>query len=348
MPRVRGETLDRETKIPEDQSSGGPIGVLVTNCGTPDAPTTAATRRYLAEFLADPRMIELPRWLWRLVLHGVVLRTRPRRSARLYESIWEPDGSPILLNSQAIVDALADRWAEWKPGHMVVSLGMRYGNPSIGHALDVLRAAGASRIVVLPLYPQYSAVTVGSAFDAVTDTLTGWRRVPAVRFIDQYHDNPAYIQALATSIASVWSRDGRPDLLLFSFHGLPQAYCDKGDPYPGQCHETARLVAEAVGIPADQWSVAFQSRFGPGEWLRPYMEETVAELGGQCLRRVDVISPGFAVDCLETLEEIEIRAGESFIEAGGGDLRYIPALNAGTGHVSALAGVVEGAVGDWA
>ncbi len=320
----------------------------MTNCGTPDAPTTAATRRYLAEFLADPRMIELPRWLWRLVLHGVVLRTRPRRSARLYESIWEPDGSPILLNSQAIVDSLAVRWAERKRPRMVVSLGMRYGNPSIRQALGTLRDAGATRIVVLPLYPQYSAVTVGSAFDAVTDTLCGWRRVPAVRFIDQYHANPGYIQALAKSIESAWSRDGRPNLLLFSFHGLPQSYCDKGDPYPGQCQATARLVAETVGIPDDQWSVAFQSRFGPGEWLRPYMEETVADLGQQRLRRVDVISPGFAVDCLETLEEIEIRAGETFVHAGGGVLRYIPALNADSLHVSTLAGVVEEVASDWA
>ena len=231
---------------------------------------------------------------------------------------------------------------------MVVSLGMRYGNPSIRQALGTLRDAGATRIVVLPLYPQYSAVTVGSAFDAVTDTLCGWRRVPAVRFIDQYHANPGYIQALAQSIESAWSRNGRPDLLLFSFHGLPQSYCDKGDPYPGQCQATARLVAETVGIPDDQWSVAFQSRFGPGEWLRPYMEETVADLGQQRLRRVDVISPGFAVDCLETLEEIEIRAGETFVHAGGGVLRYIPALNADSLHVSTLAGVVEEVASDWA
>ena len=348
VPPVRASLLHQEAKIPEEQSSGGPVGVLVTNCGTPDAPTTAATRRYLAEFLADPRMIELPRWLWRLVLHGVVLRTRPRRSARLYESIWEENGSPFLLNSQAIVDALATRWAERRPGRVVVSLGMRYGNPSIRRALDALRDAGARRIVVLPLYPQYSAVTVGSTFDSVADTLTGWRRVPAVRFIDQYYDNPGYIQALATSIESAWSRDGRPDRLLFSFHGLPQSYCDKGDPYQSQCRETARLVAKAVGIPADQWLVAFQSRFGPGEWLRPYTEETIVELGQQRLRRVDAISPGFSVDCLETLEEIEIRGGEAFAEAGGGDLRYIPALNADRRHVSALAAITEGAIGDWA
>ena len=286
--------------------------------------------------------------MWRLVLHGVVLRTRPRRSARLYESIWQENGSPFLLNSQAIADALADRWAQRSPGRVVVSLGMRYGNPSIRRALDALHDAGAHRIVVLPLYPQYSAVTVGSAFDSVAQTLTGWRRVPAVRFIDQYHDNPGYIQALATSIESAWSIDGRPDRLLFSFHGLPQSYCDKGDPYPGQCRETARLVAESVGIPADQWLVAFQSRFGPGEWLRPYTEETIVELGQQRLRRVDAISPGFAVDCLETLEEIEIRGGEAFVEAGGGVLRYIPALNAESHHVSALASIAERAIGDWA
>ena len=333
--------------VPHDHSASERLGVLVTNLGTPDAPTPGAVRRYLAEFLADPRVIELPRWLWRLILHGVVLRIRPRRSAHAYASIWTHDGSPLLVNSQAIAGALEARWARSVPDRVTVTLGMRYGSPSIPEALLALREAGAARIVVLPLYPQYSGTTVGSTFDSVARVLSDWRRVPALRVIDHYHDDPGYIGALAASIESAWSEGGPPERLLFSFHGLPGRYLDAGDPYHCECRKTARLVAESLGLEPEQWLVAFQSRVGREEWLRPYTDETLAEWGREGLRRVDVVCPGFPADCLETLEEIGMRGRESFIAAGGGELRYIPALNAGPDHVEALAALVERAVSDW-
>ena len=333
--------------IPHDHAAGERIGILVTNLGTPDAPTTAAVRRYLAEFLADPRVIELPRWVWRAILHGVVLRIRPRRSARAYASIWTPEGSPLLVHSRAIADALEAHWARRRPGRVAVALGMRYGAPSIPGALGALREAGAARIAVLPLYPQYSGSTGGSTFDAVAGVLRGWRRVPALRFIDHYHDDPGYIGALAASIEAAWSDGGRPERLLFSFHGLPRRYLDAGDPYHCECHKTARLVAEKLALDREAWRVAFQSRVGREEWLRPYTDETLVEWGRERLDRVDVVCAGFSADCLETLEEIAIRGRESFAAAGGGRLRYIPALNAGGAHVAALAAIVERGIPDW-
>ena len=333
--------------VPHDHAAGERIGVLVANLGTPDAPTTAAVRRYLAEFLADPRIIELPRWLWRVILHGVVLRIRPRRSARAYASIWTPEGSPLLVHSRAIAEALEAHWTRRQPGRMAVALGMRYGAPSISEALHALREAGATRIAVLPLYPQYSGSTGGSTFDAVAGVLRGWRRVPALRFIDHYHDDPGYIGALAASVEAAWSDGGRPDRLLFSFHGLPRSSLDAGDPYHCECRKTARLVAEKLALDRGAWRVAFQSRVGREEWLRPYTDETLVEWGRERLDRVDVVCAGFSADCLETLEEIAIRGRESFAAAGGGQLRYIPALNAGGAHVAALAAVVERGIPDW-
>ena len=332
---------------PHDHAASERIGVLVTNLGTPDAPTTAAVRRYLAEFLADPRVIELPRWLWRLILHGVVLRVRPRRSARAYASVWTPEGAPLMVNSRAIADALEARWTGRHPSGVAVALGMRYGTPSIAAALRALRDAGATRIAVLPLYPQYSGTTGGATFDAVSRVLSGWRRVPALRFIDHYHDDPGYIGAIAASIETAWSEGGRPDRLLFSFHGLPRRYLDAGDPYHCECRKTARLVAEKLGLDDGTWLVAFQSRVGREEWLRPYTDETLTEWGRERLGTVDVVCPGFSADCLETLEEIAIRGRESFVAAGGGRLRYIPALNADEAHVATLAALVERAIPDW-
>ena len=339
--------VDFSANVPHHHDAGERIGVLVTNLGTPDAPTTVAVRRYLAEFLADPRIIELPRWVWRLILHGVILRIRPPRSARAYASVWTPGGSPLLVNSQAIADTLATRWAARNPGRVAVALGMRYGAPSIPEALRALREAGATRIVVLPLFPQYSGATGGSTFDAVARTLSGWRRVPALRFIEHYHDDRGYVDALAESIEAAWSGDGRPDRLLFSFHGLPRRCLDAGDPYHCECRKTARLVARKLGIESERWLVAFQSRVGREEWLRPYTDETLVEWGREGIDRVDVVCPGFSADCLETLEEIAIRGRESFVSAGGGRLRYIPALNAGERHVEALAALVERAMSDW-
>ena len=351
-----GRTMVKfSANTPHDHAASGCIGVLVTNLGTPEAPTPSAVRRYLAEFLADPRVIELPRWLWLPILHGVVLRIRPRRSARAYASIWSPEGAPLLVNSRAVADALRARWAGGpaadpageRPARMRVALGMRYGTPSISEALDALREAGAVRIAVLPLYPQYSGATGGSTFDAVAKALSGWRRVPALRFVDHYHDDPGYIAALVESIEAAWSGGGRPDRLLFSFHGLPRRYLDAGDPYHCECRKTARLVAEKLDLDPESWCVAFQSRVGREEWLRPYTDETLVEWGREGLERVDVVCPGFSADCLETLEEIGIRGRESFIAAGGGRLRYIPALNACAAHVTALAALVEHTISDW-
>ena len=332
---------------PHDHSGIERIGVLVTNLGTPDAPTARAVRRYLAEFLADPRVVDLPGWLWRPILHGVVLRIRPARSARAYATIWTPDGSPLLVNSRDIADALRERWEKLHPNRFVVALGMRYGTPSIAEALAALRGAGATRIAVLPLYPQYSGSTGGSTFDAVSRTLSGWRRVPALRFIDRYHDDRGYIDALAASVEAAWSGGTRPDRLLFSFHGLPRRFLEAGDPYHCECHATARLVAERLNLSAGEWLAAFQSRVGREEWLRPYTDETLTEWGRARLGRVDVLCPGFSADCLETLEEIAIRGNEIFVEAGGGTLRYIPALNACEAHVAALASLVERGIADW-
>ena len=332
---------------PHDHSANERIGVLVTNLGTPDASSPAAVRRYLAEFLADPRVIEIPRWIWRLILHGVVLRIRPRRSAHAYASIWTPVGSPLLVHSRAIADTLQSHWARRRPDRVAVTLGMRYGSPSIREALAELRDARASRIVVLPLYPQYSGSTGGSTFDAVARVLSGWRRVPALRFIDHYHDDGGYIDAVAASIEAAWSEADPPDRLLFSFHGLPRRYLESGDPYHCECHKTARLVAEKLGIDPGRWLVSFQSRVGREEWLRPYTDETLVQWGRERLGSVDVVCPGFSADCLETLEEIAMRGRDSFVAAGGTELRYIPALNASASHVSALAGLVERAIPDW-
>ena len=334
-------------RTPHDHTASERIGVLVTNLGTPAAPTTGAVRRYLAEFLADPRVIEMPAWIRRLILHGVVLRVRPRRSARAYASIWTLEGAPLLVNSRAIAEALQAHWVTRAPGRVTVALGMRYGEPSIPEALHSLREAGATRIAVLPIYPQYSGATSGSTFDAVAAVMSAWRRVPAIRFIDHYHDDSGYVDALAESIDAAWSEGGRPDRLLFSFHGLPRRYLDAGDPYHCECHKTARLVVQKLGLPPEAWLVAFQSRVGREEWLRPYTDETLVAWGRERLRRVDVVCPGFSADCLETLEEIEIRGRESFIAAGGGTLRYIAALNASEAHVSALAALVERTMSDW-
>ena len=322
------------------------LGVLLTNLGTPDAPTPAALRRYLGEFLWDPRVVELPRPLWWLILHGIILPLRPARSARKYQTIWTEAGSPLLAISRQQRTALADTLAQRLPGPVHVALGMRYGNPSIAAALADLRAAGARRLLVLPLYPQYSAATVASTFDAVSAELQRWRWLPELRFITHYHDDPAYLDALATHIAA--ARGEQPaERLLFSFHGLPQRNLLAGDPYHCQCHKTARLVAERLGLSATQWAVAFQSRFGRAEWLQPYTSELLAVWARAGVSSVDVVCPGFAADCLETLEEIALENRQVFLEAGGTTYRYLPALNDDPGHIAALAGLVERHAAGW-
>lgn len=323
----------------------GRCGVLLANLGTPDAPTPAALRRYLREFLSDRRVVEAPRVLWWLLLNLVILPLRPRRSARLYRKIWTPDGSPLLATSQRLAAAVAELLREQLGRPVPVLLGMRYGRPSIAGALRTLRDQECSALVVLPLYPQYSASTTGSTFDAVAAEIGGWRRVPALDFIDGYHDHPAYIDALAQSVRRVREAGDDENRLLFSFHGIPQRYADAGDPYPEQCAETARLVADRLDLADDGWQLAFQSRFGREPWLMPYTDQTLREWGASGLAAADVICPGFAADCLETLEEIALTGREQFQSAGGGAFRYIPALNDRPEHARVLAGLVADRIG---
>lgn len=323
------------------------LGVLVVNLGTPAAPTTAAVRRYLAEFLWDPRVVETPRPLWWLIMHGFILRVRPARSARAYRKIWTDDGSPLLLHSSDIASEVGARLSTRLAGNVSVVLGMSYGEPSISTALDQLYAAGARRMIVLPLYPQYSGTTTASVFDAVTSELSKRRWVPELHFINHYHDAPGYIAAIASSVRDYWDQNGRGDKLMFSFHGIPQQTLHDGDPYHCQCHKTARLVAETLELSDDDWVISFQSRVGRAEWLRPYTDETITALGNQALGRLDVVCPGFAADCLETLEEIAMQNGELFAATGGGQLNYIPALNARDDHIAFLCRLVEKNIGGW-
>ncbi|MBK1735297.1 ferrochelatase [Halorhodospira abdelmalekii] len=318
------------------------MGVLVANLGTPDEPTTTALRRYLREFLGDPRVIEIPKWRWWPILFGLVLRTRPKKSAAAYREVWRSDGSPLLTIGERQVAGIRRRLeARSAVGPFAVELGMRYGNPSIAEALHRLREAGAQRILVLPLYPQYSATTTGSTFDAVAKELMRWRWVPELRMVGQYHDDAGYLDALVRSIREHWDREGRGERLLFSFHGMPQRYLLNGDPYYCQCHKTARLLAERLQLPAGSWEVSFQSRFGKEEWLKPYTDETVVHMARELgVKRLDVVCPGFAADCLETLEEIAGENQEYFEEAGGERLAYIPALNDRHDHVDALARLI--------
>jgi len=323
------------------------LGVLLVNLGTPDEPSPAAVRRYLQEFLWDPRVVEYPRFLWWLVLHGFILRTRPEHSAAQYRKIWTEQGSPLLLHSADIAAGVQEKLSARLSGSINVELAMSYGNPSIDAALEKLFAQCARRILVLPLYPQYSGTTTGSAYDAVSRALGKRRWVPEFRFINHYHDAPGYVSALATSIRDYWDLNGKGDKLLFSFHGLPRRMLDKGDPYHCQCLKTARLVATALDLDDEGWLTSFQSRVGREAWLAPYTEDVSRKLGKQKLARLDVVCPGFAVDCLETLEEIEIRNAEFFRDAGGGEFRYIPALNARDDHVSFLSRTIEKSIGGW-
>lgn len=323
------------------------LGVLLVNLGTPDEPTPAAVRRYLRQFLSDRRVVEFPRLLWLAALHGYVLLTRPAKSAKAYKKIWTEQGSPLLLHSIDIADAVQEILSTRLSGVVNVELAMSYGNPSIDTALQNMFDQRVQRLVVLPLYPQYSGTTTASVFGAVTAVLSNKRWVPELRFINHYHDASGYISALATSIRDFWDMHGRGDRMLMSFHGLPQRTIINGDPYHCHCQKTARLVAAALELDDDYWQIAFQSRVGREEWLRPYTDETLKIWGSEKLGNVDVICPGFAADCLETLEEIEIRDAASFSTAGGGKLRYIPALNARNDHIAFLSRTIEKNVAGW-
>ena len=315
-------------------------GVLLLNLGTPDAPTASAVRRYLREFLTDPRVIDLPRIPWRILLEGVILPLRSPRSARRYQTIWTERGSPLLVHSEDLREELALRLAaNGRDLPVPVALGMRYGTPSIHQALKTLGVL--KRLVILPLYPQYSATTTASAFDGLAQALAQTPRVPEVLFLTEYHLEAGYLDAIAHSIQQIWRQDGTPDFLLFSFHGLPQKSVAQGDPYFHQCLATAKAVSTRLALEPTRWSVSFQSRFGPAQWLPPYTLSRVRELARTGIRNLDVVCPGFACDCLETLEEIAVENAQAFHEAGGGVFRYLPALNASPGQVEALAILIE-------
>ena len=317
------------------------LGVLVVNLGTPDAPDTASVRRYLKQFLSDPRIIELPRLLWMAILHGVILRVRPRKSAEAYQEVWdEQSGSPLMSISKAQASALQSRLqAEF--GHdIVVALGMRYGTPSVDDAITELEAQNVRRMLVLPMYPQYSGTTVASVFDEVALRLQRTRWIPELRFINQFCDEPAYIQALANSVRESWEQHGRGDLLVTSYHGIPKRYLLNGDPYHCLCHKTTRLLAAELGLNESDYRVVFQSRVGKEEWLRPYCDETMKNLPSEGIKSIDVISPAFSADCLETLEEIEGENKEYFMENGGERFQYIACLNDREDHMTMLSNLV--------
>ncbi|MFK8051873.1 MAG: ferrochelatase [Woeseiaceae bacterium] len=327
-----------------DQQS---IGLLVVNLGTPDDPSPKSVRRYLKQFLWDPRVVEQPRLVWWLILNLIILRIRPKRSAAAYQKIWTEQGSPLLLFSQKIADGIAQEVRQSTGSHISTELAMSYGSPSIPDALERLRAQNVRRLVVLPLYPQYSATTTGTVFDAVTSALSKQRWVPELRFITQFHDRPALIKALVDSVQAHWATHGRGERLLFSFHGIPQRYFRAGDPYHCQCQKTARLVADGLSLNEDEWAVSFQSRVGREPWLMPYTDYTLEDWGAEKVGKIDVICPGFSADCLETLEEIALENKELFIEAGGGDLRYIPALNDSPAQLEALGELIIEQTSGW-
>ncbi len=312
-------------------------GILLVNLGTPTAPTAKALRRYLAEFLGDPRVIEAPRWLWWLILHGVILRIRPSRSAHAYARIWTERGSPLRVGSEALAAGLQAELERRRRGSLKVALAMRYGAPSVAQAIEALQRDGVRRLLVLPLYPQYSATSTGSVIDAVADSFKRLRWPPELRIVNDYHDDLAHIEALARRIERAWAEQGRGEKLLLSFHGIPQRYVQAGDPYHAQCEATARLLRRRLGLDETQLLVSYQSRVGREPWLQPYTDQTVRQLAAAGVKRLDVACPGFAVDCLETLEEIAMQNHDFFVEAGGETLRYIPALNDSAEQINALA-----------
>ncbi|WP_372528229.1 ferrochelatase [Piscinibacter sp.] len=310
--------------------------ILLCNLGTPDAPTPAALRRYLGEFLSDPRLVEIPRAVWWPILHGIILRVRPRRSAAKYASIWTREGSPLKVWTE-MQSKLLSGYLGQRGRRVSVRYAMRYGTPSIASVLDDMKRAGVDRVLVLPLYPQYSGPTTASVIDAVADWSRGIRTIPELRFVNRYHDDAGYIGALAKRVTDHWMAHGRPDKLVLSFHGVPKRTLLLGDPYHCECQKTARLLGERLGLQRDEMIVSFQSRFGKAQWLQPYTEPTLVALAKRGVKRVDVMCPGFAADCLETLEEIAQQARSAFLQAGGAEFHYIPCLNDQHEWIAALA-----------
>lgn len=328
------------TDNPHEGRFNKKTGILVTNLGSPDAPTPKALRVYLAEFLSDPRIVEIPRLIWLMILHGIILRVRPKKSAKAYASIWTENGSPLIHISQQQADKIAEK-LKANNHNVEVELAMRYGNPSIEAGLEKLRDKGITRIIVFPLYPQYSSPTTGSTFDAIANVLKKWRWVPELHFINGYHTNPLYIESLANSIQEDLDKHGTPQKIVFSYHGMPKQFLDHGDPYHCLCHQTTRLVVEKLGLDKDLVMTTFQSRFGKAEWLKPYTDATLESFPKEGIKDIAIISPAFSADCLETLEELEEENREIFEEAGGEKYRYIAALNDRDDHIDALYDVLR-------
>lgn len=323
------------------------IGVIVTNLGTPEAPTASALRTYLAEFLSDPRVVEVPRVIWKCILHGVILRIRPRRSAAAYKTVWTDQGSPLLIHTTEQSKALANSLKAIYGDQILVDFAMRYGSPSMAERIEEFQKAGVTKLLVLPLYPQYSGATTGSTFDAIAHDFLKRRWLPDLRFVSHYHDYPLYIDAIANSITRYRDAHGSADKLIFTYHGVPKIYLTKGDPYHCECYKTTRLVAEKLGLSKEEYMTTFQSRFGRAEWLKPYTDHTLKSLAQQGVKSVQMICPGFSSDCLETIEEIGVENREYFMEAGGERYEYIPALNAEEEHITMLTQLVENNLQGW-
>ena len=330
-----------------DHSTVPLTGVLLTNLGTPNAPTKAALKPYLKQFLSDPRVVEVPRAIWWFILNGIILNTRPKRSAEAYSEVWTDRGSPLLYHLYYQVAGVEHRLEQSMGKGFMVRGAMRYGNPSISSVLEEMANAGVQRLVVMPLYPQYGGPTTGSTFDDISDDFRQRRWLPDLRFISSYHDDAGYIQAVANSIRHHWASNERADKLIFSYHGMPRRYLLNGDPYHCQCHKTTRLVADALGLPEDAYITTFQSRFGREEWLKPYTDDTLKALPDQGAKSVQIICPGFSADCLETIEEIGMENRDYFLEAGGERYEYIPCLNAEPEHIDALTARIERELAGW-
>ena len=323
------------------------IGVMLVNLGTPDEASVKAVREFLDEFLSDPRVVESPRFLWWLVMNLIILRFRPRKVARAYASVWQPGGSPLMVYSRAQADALQNELDGHFPDYFKVSLAMRYGHPAIQDVMEEFRQQHCRYLLVVPMFPQYSATTTASIFDEVSRILKSWRLLPQMRMPMHYHDNASYIEALAMSVEASWQENGRGDKLLMSFHGLPQRYHKAGDPYFCECMKTARLLADRLGLEDSAWQAAFQSRFGREPWLQPYFDKTLTKLPASGVKSVDVICPGFAADCLETLEEVAQHDRDLFLKAGGERYHYIAALNDQESHVKMLGELVHNETQTW-
>ncbi len=327
------------------QSVSNPFGVILVNLGTPESPSVASVRRFLRQFLSDTRVVELPKFVWWFVLNGIILVVRPRRSAHAYQQIWQEDGSPLMLNSIRQADKLQQLLNANETANVVVRHAMRYGKPSLAQVLDELTGQGIDRILVLPMYPQYSGSTTASIFDELGKALAQRRFVPDIRFMHSYARRDEYIDCLEQTIRAHWAVNGKGDCLVMSFHGLPQEVCDDGDPYQRQCIDTAQLLADRLQL--DNWRCCFQSRFGPKAWLQPYAEQVIGELPKAGLTHIEVICPGFSSDCLETLEEVNIGYRELFLEAGGKRFDYIPCLNDRPEHIEMLSRFVHRSAADW-